>query len=516
MTSTTEKFNYLVLIISAALVISVFARFTNPIGIQSALFLFLGAVFCMEFNTYKADYKNFLLPALIFVMIAAVSYYFCGYPFGARNGILLVSYSLAAYMLCGFMSEYDKRSVMLIPVFISLWLTIYLFASNFAFGELLKPQALSSHILATACFLLVSLCLSFIFWWSEQKIYFYTSFILFAAIALTKSMLAVAIASLAFAVFLFMMREKIKIRSFFAVFPFCAVFVYSSYTLVKNGFFAQKARLWNTAFEVIKGEPFTGTGIGNYEAVSLKYSLAQSGAATDASNMFLQITAETGIAGLLALLGVIAVFFYFIFKKLKRKNNRVLYLPVLIAALSFMIFNFFESSAFISTNLLLFFLLLAFPLEKYKIKNRKFRINFYILVLLFLPVAIAAGKPVYSRQEYNKGIMFFSANKFSAAQEHFFNALKNDPLNPEYPGKLSDIYYALYQKTENPIDLNMSLEFALRAWELNKYGAKYYYQLAWLYHFKGETQLASDNISQAVLRDKNNELYLSSYGTLIN
>ncbi len=512
MTTKSEKFNYLVLIISMALIFSVFAKFTNAPGIQIALFLFLGVFFCSQFNTYKADYKNFLLPAIIFTIFVLISYYFSGYRYGARNGVFLISYSVSAYMLSGFMSEYDKRSIMIIPVFISLWLTIYLFASNFAFGELLKPQVLSSHILATACFLLMSLSLSFIFWKSEQKIYFYTSFIIFAAIILTKSMLAIAIASLAFVVFLFSMRENIKKSVFIMTIPFLAAFIYSVYILIRNGFFTQKVQLWKTAFAVIKGESLLG--FGNYESVSLKYAL-QSSEAPGAANMFLQTLAETGVFGLIALIAIIAVFFYFILKKLHNKNNRILYLPVLMAAVSFILFNFFESSAFISTNILLFFILLAFPLEQYKITNRKFKINFYLFVLLLILLTFPLAKPIYAYQEYKKGIMFFSANKFSAAQDHFFNALKNDPLNPEYPSKLSDTYYAVYQKTENPVDLNMSLEYALRASELNKYEAKYYYQLAWLYHFKGNKQLASDNISEAVLRDKNNEHYLDSYGTLI-
>ena len=126
MTTKSEKFNYLVLIISMALIFSVFAKFTNAPGIQIALFLFLGVFFCSQFNTYKADYKNFLLPAIIFTIFVLISYYFSGYRYGARNGVFLISYSVSAYMLSGFMSEYDKRSIMIIPVFISLWLTIYL------------------------------------------------------------------------------------------------------------------------------------------------------------------------------------------------------------------------------------------------------------------------------------------------------------------------------------------------------------------------------------------------------
>ena len=133
-----------------------------------------------------------------------------------------------------------------------------------------------------------------------------------------------------------------------------------------------------------------------------------------------------------------------------------------------------------------------------------------LLILLTFPLA----KPIYAYQEYKKGSCSFQLINF-LLRKIIFNALKNDPLNPEYPSKLSDTYYAVYQKTENPVDLNMSLEYALRASELNKYEAKYYYQLAWLYHFKGNKQLASDNISEAVLRDKNNEHYLDSYGTLI-
>jgi len=124
-------------------------------------------------------------------------------------------------------------------------------------------------------------------------------------------------------------------------------------------------------------------------------------------------------------------------------------------------------------------------------------------------------KPVYSKHQYEKGIMFFTAQKYSAAHDYYLSALNNDCLNPEYASKISDNYFALYQTAKNDTYLNFALEFEKYALSLNRYNAKHYAQLAWLYHFKGEKELASEYISKAVELDKFNELYKQAYGELI-
>jgi tetratricopeptide (TPR) repeat protein len=127
----------------------------------------------------------------------------------------------------------------------------------------------------------------------------------------------------------------------------------------------------------------------------------------------------------------------------------------------------------------------------------------------------AVIKPLYAAQQYQKGISFFTAQKYSVSYDYYLSALNNDCLNPEYASKMSDNYFALYQTTKNDINLNNAVEYEKYALSLNRYNAKYYAQLAWLYNFSGEKELASEYISKAVEIDKFNELYLQAYGELI-
>jgi tetratricopeptide (TPR) repeat protein len=127
----------------------------------------------------------------------------------------------------------------------------------------------------------------------------------------------------------------------------------------------------------------------------------------------------------------------------------------------------------------------------------------------------AVIKPVYAQRQYQKGVSFFTAQKYSASYEYYLSALNGDCLNPEYASKISDNYFALYQTTKNDINLNNAVEYEKYALALNPFNAKYYAQLAWLYHFKGEKELASEYISKAVELDKANELYGQAYGELI-
>ncbi len=513
MQPASDKFNYLVFILSFVAVISVFSRFSNEIGTISLQFLILATVLFFELNAYKIKFTNMFLPVLFFVFAALISYYHADFQYNARTGILLLSSCFAAYMLTGFLNEYDKRSIMLIPVLISVWLAIYMLSVNIPFKGFFVAQDITPYMRATAGFLLLALSLSFIFWSVERKIYFYTSIMIFAAVLLTKSYWAAAVASLIFAVFLYLSREKIKIKTVIAVTPFIALFIVFIFLAYKSGFFAGKTALWGTAVSVIKDNFLFGTGFANYSNVSLPYSVVSGSDVSQADNIFLQIFAETGVTGLITFLSVIYVFIANILPKIK--ENKTLYMPVLIAVSAFILFNFFESSAFISTNMLVLFILFAFPGYTYKTAPGKKKISTYLLIFLVLPLFIAVAMPLYARQEYTKGMAFFTAKNYDASREHFITALKNDPLNPDYPAKLADTYFALYQNTQNPVLLDTALTYEKFALKLNSRNPEYYYQLAWLYHFKGGKEAAFENISKALDIDKFNEKYQNSYSTLL-
>jgi tetratricopeptide (TPR) repeat protein len=311
------------------------------------------------------------------------------------------------------------------------------------------------------------------------------------------------------------MRDKIIVRAHLAVSPFIAFFAASSFLLYKTDFFQQVYLRWQTALIIIKDNWLWGTGFGNYAFAAFPYAHESSASAVSTGNIFLKIFAETGIFGLCAFCAVLCVFFYCALKKLKLFENKELLLPVLLAVVSFLLYAFFDSSVFASTNIILFFILAAFPIAEYEIVLRKNKIKFYLLAVCLIPLFAAVIKPVYAQRQYQKGISFFTAQKYLVAYEYYLNALNNDCLNPEYASKISDNYFALYHDFKNPINLNAAIEYEKYALSLNAFNAKYYAQLAWLYHFKGEKELASEYISKAVEIDGDNELYRQAYGELI-
>ena len=508
MDTSDNKFNFLIVIFTSLLIVSLFSAFSVSYGIYGALFLIAAISFIFNFNNYRFSAKA-LLPVLFFAAAVIISYYFADYKYNVRQNILLLAAAGSSYILLGFLNAYSRRSITIIPVFIALWLTIYIFAANFT------SRAQAGNSSATACFLVCAMCLSFVFWWNQNRIYIYTSFIVFAAIALTKSYLAAAVASLAFAAFLFFMRRKVIVRPYLAIAPFAALFAAALYFLYTAAFFEPVLIRWQTALHIIKDNWLFGVGFGNYPFAAFPFSADAGIDVRDAGNIFLRIFAETGIFGFLSFCAVLCVFFRSIFKKLKLFENKELLLPVLLSVISFMLYNFFDSSAFTSTNIVLFFILAAFPITQYETVLRKRKINFFILLICLIPLFAAIIKPLYAKQQYEKGITFFTSEKYSVAYDYYLSALNSDPMNPEYASKISDNYFALYQITKNDINLNCALEFEKYALSLNKYEAKYCAQIAWLYHFKGEKALASEYISKAIELDKSNELYQQAYGELI-
>jgi tetratricopeptide (TPR) repeat protein len=306
-----------------------------------------------------------------------------------------------------------------------------------------------------------------------------------------------------------------KIKPLAAIVPFTAFSAAAFYQAFKTGYFASKIVSWQAAVSVIKDNLITGSGFCNYSVVSAAYAKTAEADVSQTENLFLQIIAETGIPGFVLFISVLTIFFIFIAKKLRNEQNRSTCFPVMLAVIFFIIYNMFESTVFISTNMLVFFILLSFPLDMPEIKVRTKRINTYIAILLIIPFLYILALPSLAVEDYKKGIMLFAAGKYVPARDRYIKALERDALNPAYSSKLSDTYFAMSQKEKHLINLDKAIEYKKFALSLNKNEGKYYYDLAWLYRQKGEKQLASDNIVKALEKDPFDKQFTESYGELI-
>jgi tetratricopeptide (TPR) repeat protein len=269
--------------------------------------------------------------------------------------------------------------------------------------------------------------------------------------------------------------------------------------------------VWKTALPIIKNHFFFGVGFGNYKLVSGFYGENPS---IGANNMFLQILSENGIFGLIFFLLMLAVFLVSINKKLKISKDKILYLAVVFAVVTVLLYNFFVFSIWTATDILLLFFLLSFSIEKYGFTNRNKKINFYILLSLLSPLTIISGMPFYAEQKYEKAMSSLAGQNRQSAELELFNALRGDGLNSKYFNALSDIYLQHYQDSKQKEYLDFAVNLSENALKLNKYNDKYYYQLAWLYYFKGDKNLALKNIEEALKIEGDNSLYKQTRETI--
>ncbi|MDR0676192.1 MAG: O-antigen ligase family protein [Elusimicrobiota bacterium] len=448
----------------------------------------------------------------MFVLNAVISYCFVDYKYNVRSEIFLLSSSVIIYLLVSFLDQSQKKIIINTSIFIGLWLAIYVFAFNLSADNILEITQMP-YINASTCFLLVSFPLSFIFWNDKKKIYKFLPYILFSAILLTKFLLAIMIACLGFAGCIFFLKKH-KIRIIFSSF-FILLSMVCCCLLFKISFLADKMLIWKTALFVIKDNFLLGVGFNNYKTVSSAYGLVENIDISFVDNIFLQVLCENGIFGFIFFMLILTVFFYCIIRKIK--ENKSFYLPIFVACISFLIYNFFSSCAFISSNMLLFFFILAVPIGQVQnIKVRKYKINSHILILLFLPFIFALGKPIYAKEQYKKGLFYMATSKYLIAQDFFVSSICNDSSNPESFARLADIYFYQYQNTKKQIFIDTAISLYSRSLELNKYGSNYYYQLAWLYSFYGNKELAKKYLDKAIWVEPFNFLYYENYDNLIN
>ncbi|MDR1418496.1 MAG: hypothetical protein LBI80_05045 [Endomicrobium sp.] len=507
-----EKLNFLEFIICLSLIFSIFSRFSQSLNVYTVIFALLSIIFILFFNKFRFNLNRYNVFVVLFALNAVVSYHLADYKYNARSEIFLLLSSVIIYLLVSFLDQLQKKLIINISIFIGLWLAIYIFAFNLSTSNFLKTSSMP-YINASSCFLLISFSLSFLFWNDKKKIYKFLPYILFSAIILTKFLLAIIVACLVFAACIFFLKKH-KIKNFLSSF-FILMSTVFCYFLFKTTFLSDKILVWKKAFFVIKDNFLFGVGFNNYKTVSSSYSLIDNIDTYTVDNIFFQVLCENGIFGFIFFMLMLAVFFYYIIKNIK--ENRSFYFPIFVSCTSFLIYNFFISSAFISSNMLILFFILAVPIGQVKnIKTRKYKINSQILVLLFLPFIFVLGKPIYAKEQYKKGLFYMTTSKYPAAQDFFVSSIYNDSSNPESFARLADIYFYKYLNTKKQIFIDVAISLYRRCLELNKYGSNYYYQLAWLYSVYGNKELAKKYMDKAILIDPFNFLYNDNYNTLVN
>jgi tetratricopeptide (TPR) repeat protein len=384
-----------------------------------------------------------------------------------------------------------------------------LVTSKLSPAQFIFTEEQSKTLKSILCFLLAVFPLSFIFWNKEKKIYFFVSAGLFAALLISKNYLAAAISSTVFAVYIFTIRNSLKIKTSIAMIPLILTAAAELFFLFKTDFFLQIFKSWQNAFPVIKNNFLFGTGFGNYNSYADYFSAGVNGNFSGPKNIFLEILAGCGIFSFMFFTLIVVIFFVSIFKKIKNENNGHL-IPILLSVCSFLIFSFFNNS-FVSTNILLFFFLISYisPMISFELRTKKISSN--AVIFLSIPLVFSLGLQLYARQSYKNGMFLLAKEKYLSAEQYFKTAGVCDPLAPNYYCKLADVYFEKYRTAKNEKFLDRAISLANEAVKLNKFDGRGYYQLAWLYKYKNFYREAVENIKIAMKYEPSNTVYIQAF-----
>lgn len=261
---------------------------------------------------------------------------------------------------------------------------------------------------------------------------------IFTALALTKSLAAWLSLGLGGVMFLvlakpFHRKRNIAICIFILIMPLFIVFLRSSVFLDaanQQNTILQRLGFWKSSVAIIKDFPISGIGIGNLGNIYPKYRNLLSNETMFSHNIFLQIWAENGILGLIAIIFLLLSFIKNSFRIERDPVNTGL----LISSYIFIINNMFDFSYFIPQVSFLWWISLGI-LSQYREKRTGIKSENFIKLLLLIMVSLL----IYLNIKSAIALSYFQAGKYK-------KAISMEPYN--------DLYYAVSKEYDNAIRLN--------------------------------------------------------------
>lgn len=245
--------------------------------------------------------------------------------------------------------------------------------------------------------------------------------------------------------------------------------------------------IWKNTLEMIKNNPWLGSGIGSFKLNYLNYQagflrnnpdyLKYWAHAGEAHNEYLQMAAELGIVGLGIFLSILFIFYSLIMKYLKEANdnrNKIIIFGLFMGITCFLIHSLFTfplhvpalgSAFFIIVGLTVVYLRdFRFPeFNKHKNENKtvikrqssKLTILFTILILLIMIFIVDSIviKPYLAEVYAYKGRENLALVSYNNALSNFEYAAKLNPYNGRILLNLGATYYNLgfFENAENTL-----------------------------------------------------------------
>ena len=492
------------------LALSAGGGFVFSATVQTAVFVILVFFFCLNFiKKAFADKSVFI----VLLPLAAVFFSYLGADFqvNVRSASLGLINAILAFFITLYAGKKSKENILLTIVFIGIWVSFFLFTQRFTGGaDIEQSMALNINIIAGFLLIVYPLTFGFVQKNKNPEVFLLLAFIIFGAIVLTKSRMAITL-SYAVSIFYFLKLKNQKyIRIFFAVISVIVLsgFIYAFYLKADWQSFSDRLIWWKTALLMFKDYPFFGAGFGNYAVLFSYYRPEPVLNTLFAHNVFFQLLAETGIAGVMCFFAAFYVIAKKAFRSFKLKSMDTAYMQaVIVSIVFFLIFNSGDYGFYLPVCMMTFFILCAFLWDADSVKRKNF-FSLIIIVPALAAVYFAVPQAIAERY-YEKGNIYASKKDYAQARKQYLNAIKYDAKNPEYYHQAADSSFRLYALSNRAevSFLDDTIAFELQSEKLYRHSAQIKAELANLYNLKGDAENAAKYAEAAHKTDKFNPYY---------
>ncbi len=305
----------LTLVVSVGFSSNRFVSFREIYKYIGGLFLFLAAA-SLTYEDKIRVIRTLILSGLVISLLAIYQYFF-----GFQH---ILNYIAQQQNLEPFVLDYLSRKRVFFPF--------------------VTPNTLAGYLAMIVPLVLLH----------KKKIYFIIT--LSFALLLTKSLGGLLSLFLALLIYFFLQGkfEKRKVVLFLAL----VVIISSTFIIRSTGqkphlkpAFSTIMRLnyWKDTLKIIKANPLTGVGLGNFNLPQSRYS----------HNSYLQIWAETGILGIVSFLWLIISVLKSAVKNIKNSQNKKLLAGLITANAIFLIHNLIDFSFFLPEVSLIWWVILG-------------------------------------------------------------------------------------------------------------------------------------------------------------
>jgi len=433
------------------------------------------------------------------------------------NDLLVLSDGLLLAYLVAYVPAELKRKLLGVPVFVGFWfavLLIVIFIKNGGAGLAgagLLPVELSINPSVVAGYLTLCLPLVFTLDAGRRNERLLLAMALLGGIVLTGSRAAIVAGA---ASFIICSRSEGRVRwRWLAVSVAGALSVLAALTWLKAGqgnSLADRISWYHAAFEMFAAHPLTGAGWGNFGLLLPAFRPAPGLNTLYAHNIVLQMIAETGIAGLVIFILLLADFFRVAHSADDAADGRTIARPVIVAVSAFLAVNMADYSFYMPGVMFLFWVCIGSVVTLQAVRRERVSAvsRAGALVVVLAGIWLLA-LPYRAHLHLQRGVSDLQSGRFDYAVNELRTAVRIDPLPHETYRRLAEVYYKKYALTGDRRMLERAIAHEATAVRACTADARSWADLGVLYWSAGERDKAVESTRQALLYDRYNPIYAS-------